>query len=330
MRYGHLELNQFWDEAAAAVPTVIVGGGRWGRVWADVISRARGTSDGLAMVTRHDPDDLRRWLAGAQLDGIHVAGSLDEAFETIPARAAIIASRPRDHVSDALAALRHGAHVLVEKPIGRAGEDAEPLVVAARAADRLLAIGTEFAFLPAFHQCAEAVGGLDGRNARLRLTWDDPPGEVRHGRKKARHEEIGILGDLLPHALSVFRIFSERGGFQRADAWQDPERVAGRLGFTDASGTHYQLACSRHAETRRRLLHIDAGSTTATVDFAGEPPTIVIDRRPHATRPEFVRLTSTLRLELGAFFSEILGKVQGSPITRDMGEHVRLARDLGT
>jgi predicted dehydrogenase len=329
VRYGHLELNGFWDEAATAVPTVIVGGGRWGRVWAKVISHARGSSDGLALVTRHDPDDVRRWVNGIELlKAIHVAGSIDEALDAVPAHAAIIASRPRDHISDAIAALRHGAHVLVEKPIASAGEDAEPLLATARAADRLLAIGTEFAFLPALHQCAAALGSLDGRGTSLRLTWDDPAGEVRHGGKKAQHEEIGILDDLLPHALSVFRIFSERREFRLVDAWQNPERVAGRIGFTDASGTHYQLACNRHAEARKRVLQIDVGSAIATVDFTGDASSIVIDGHPHVIRPEFARLTSTLRLELGAFASEIAGKINGTPITRGIDEHVRLASEL--
>jgi predicted dehydrogenase len=62
---------------------------------------------------------------------------------------AIIASPPRFHASQAIAAIGKGWHVLCEKPVSTTLAEAEGMVAAAKAHDRLLAVGLYKRFFPA-------------------------------------------------------------------------------------------------------------------------------------------------------------------------------------
>lgn len=281
------------------------------------------------MVARHDPHDLRRWLRSHKMrDAIHVAGNIEEAFEAVNAQAAIIASRPRDHVSDAMAVLNKGAHILVEKPLSDDALQAASLLKRARASRRVVAIGTEFSLLPALHQCAAELVELAPSGLSLHLAWDDPANEVRYGSRKARHEEVSLLDDLLPHAVSIFGVFAPSGlqGFRIIDRELDGN--AGRVSILDETGSRYELVCRSDAEVRKRLLRVKAGDKTAVVDFTSRDAETWINGDSIVCHPALVGLDSSLRLEFGAFVLEVAGKVEATPITRYIDDHVRLASEL--
>lgn len=328
MLYDATALGDFWNRAETRTPLVIVGGGRWGRVWANVVSQARGTADDIVMVTRSDPADLRDWLATREaLSTTRTAGSIEQAFSLVPAEAAIVASHPRDHVADCLAALDQGAHVMVEKPLSDIADSAGTLVTAARMANRVIAIATEFAFLPALHQCARLLGPVHQHGLHMRLLWDDPVGEVRHGAIKTRHKEISPLADLLPHAVSIFGVF-DHTPLRLVTADEADAVPSGRLVLSGGVGGHYEMLCNLGSDHRRRILEITNGRNIARVDFTMEMPTIVIDDIDCPIDMNLRRLTSTLRLELGAFMADIAGEQPATPITERILEHVRLAGEL--
>lgn len=328
MLYDVAALGDFWNCAETRTPLVIVGGGRWGRVWANVVSQAQGSADDIVMVTRNDPADLRDWLASREaLRAIRIAGSVEQAFALIPAQAAIIASHPRDHVADGLAALNRGAHVMVEKPLSDIATSARALATAARAADRVLAIGTEFAFLPALHQCARLLRPMAQRGLKMCLRWDDPSGEVRHGALKARHIEIPLLADLLSHAISIFGIFDD-STLKLVTAHDEHDTSMGQLVLSGLSGARYELLCNARSDRRRRILEITSDDYTAHVDFSKDVPIIVIDGIDHPIDTDLMRLTSTLRLELGAFMADISGGQPATPITASVLKQIVLAEDL--
>ncbi len=110
-------------------------------------------------------------------------------------------------------AFSHGLHVLIEKPLGVDPESGRTVLAAAQEKSCCRG-GTEFAYLPAFHQLAEEFASA--RRIDMSLTWDDVENEERYGATKIRHEETGLLYDLLPHAFSIVRIFCpERGTSDR-------------------------------------------------------------------------------------------------------------------
>jgi predicted dehydrogenase len=302
------------------VPIVVIGGGRWGRTWASVIAAARGSGAGLIMAARTDPDNVRAWArTHAELAGISIVSSLAEAFAIEPRpAAAIVSSRPHNHVSDSLEALRQGLHVLVEKPVSLDVASGRSLIVAAQEAKRVLAMGAEFAYLPAFHQLAGDFAIRNGKDVEFSLEWHDLAEEVRYGAIKIRHEEVGLLFDLLPHAFSIFRIFAPQGKLNIVDAHHDMTKAQGNIQLRDDRGGRYDVRCDDRASARRRCLKIKTGTIRASVDFGNARPVITVDNRLYPLDERFVAMTSTLRLELGAFLAEATGATAATVISSEI------------
>ena len=323
-------LAEYWRAAASPVPIVVVGGGRWGRTWASVIAKARNTAAGLIIAARTDAASVRHWLDEQHgLGDAILVTSLAEALKASPRPvAAIIASRPRDHVRDGLEALEHGLHVLIEKPISPQAGASQPLLAAARDTGQVLAVGTEFAFLPAFHAAAAALASQDRGAVRLALHWDDPIRELRHGGLKTHHEETSVLADLLAHAVSIFRIFASGSAFHITQASLAADGNSGHLAMRDDSGGRYDLHCDRASSGRRRVLEIARGSARASIDFAEHPLSVTIDGQSREIGADLAALSSTLRLELGAFLMEVAGAASSTPISAGLADHVRLQAEL--
>lgn len=301
------DLAAFWQTAAADLPLVIVGGGRWGRTWASVVATARGSGQGITIAARTAPDAVRAWVTGSSdLAGISTVPTVSEAMKSTPRPAvAIIASRPRDHLRDVCEALQFGLHILVEKPISIDAESGRSALKAAREAGRVLAIGTEFAYLPALHQLAREISNRRVRSVRFFLKWNDVAGEVRHGLVKARHEEVSLLTDLLPHAFSIFQIFAPDRHLNIVSAAQSEDRSQGQIRFRDNVDGRYEFRCDVAAASRRRILDIESDSISAALDFGEAEPSILIDGRICSLETGFAAMNSTLRLELGAFFAVV-------------------------
>ena len=282
------------------------------------------------MAARTDPDDVRAWArTRADLAGISVVSSLAEAFAVKPHPvAAIVSSRPRNHVSDSLEALRQGLHVLVEKPVSLDVASGRSLIVAAQEAKRVLAMGTEFAYLPAFHQLVRDLAIRNGKAIELSLEWHDLAEELRYGAIKIRHDEVGLLFDLLPHAFSIFRIFAHQDKLNIVDARHDMTKAQGHIELRDARGGRYEVRCDGRASARRRRLKIKTGTTSASVDFGNARPVITVGGQPHPLDERFVTMTSTLRLELGAFLAEATGATTATFISSEIPALLALQEEL--
>lgn len=323
-------LARYWQIAAAPVPAVVIGGGRWGRVWVSVIAAARGSGKGIALAARTDVANAREWAGqfpGAT--GIAVVGDLREAMALSPRpRVAIIASRPRDHVRDALEAIGQGLDVLVEKPLSDQAAGGRRLISAARHAGRTLALGTEYMFLPAFHHCAAAFIDRGTDPLTMRLEWDDPLGEVRHGAAKRRHEETGLLVDLLPHAVSIFRLFAPDAAFHILEARESVEGSHGFLKLSDGVGGCFELSCDATSTTRRRSLSVEVAGRSGSIDFTDDTPRIDINGEEEVLEPALKPLQSTLRLELGAFFLQATDESSGLATTNCLSSFLELHEEL--
>jgi predicted dehydrogenase len=75
-----------------------------------------------------------------------------------------VCSPTDQHAPMALAALRAGKHVLVEKAIALTPQDADAMVAAAKKAGKLLMVAHVLPFFPEFARAAQAIrGGADGK-----------------------------------------------------------------------------------------------------------------------------------------------------------------------
>ncbi|MEL7000505.1 MAG: Gfo/Idh/MocA family oxidoreductase [Pseudomonadota bacterium] len=333
MRYGVEQLQTFWQAAARPGPLLIVGGGRWGRVWASVAARARGTSDGIALLSRHHAPDVAQWSASAPgLADLVACSDMACVVQAIgQPHIAIIASRPRNHVHDADEALDAGAHVLVEKPLSDDVAAGRGLVRHAMARDLRLGIGTEFAYLPTLHHFAWTVHSASLKDGpaeigNIQILWSDPAQEVRHGSQKRAHSEINQLEDLLPHMVSILRVLLP-GAVLEIDAAHVDAR-SGHMTLTDGTGRRYDCICSKQADQRERRVQIDMNGTCAALDFAAALPVITWGEQVIPVPQEFLALSSTLRLELGAFHLLAETPDPTSPLTEAVGSLLDLQDQL--
>lgn len=304
MTIGLVTLRSYWDGAAAGGPLIILGAGRWGRVWVDVVAAARGNAEALAIVARQNHPDTLAWKnADIRRHGLFVAQTPEQALAHLAGGAGrpsgIIASRPGDHGRDIAFCTGHAIPALVEKPFtadAQAGLDA---IAEAERQAVMLGIGTEFAFLPALHFM---LSSMDAEPVSAEIDWHDPSAEERHGAAKRIHDEISVLEDILPHALSILR---EIAGYDRpfglAEGGLTPSGDKGHIAFA-APAFEARLQVSRIASERRRhLTVIDALGRQHVLDFARGDAVLSTDGQPIAIPPAYSAMASTLRLELGAW-----------------------------
>src|SRR4051812_8934179 len=98
---------------------IVVGIGFWGREWAELL-KVSPLASVVATV------DVKESAAAWSLEtlGVPCFASLSEAIEKVPADAVLVVTNPGQHKPIILEALRHGKHVLVEKPMVASMEEA--------------------------------------------------------------------------------------------------------------------------------------------------------------------------------------------------------------
>jgi predicted dehydrogenase len=159
------------------------------RVWDEV--------EGVDLVAVADPDQgavdtaARGRRARGFVDSTAMLAEMELDLVSIVAPTSL-------HLPVTLAALAAGAHVLVEKPIAATREEAEQMIAAAADAGRLLSVGHIERFNPAIRELKRRLdAGELGRIFQISAT--------RLGPFPARIRDVGVVVDLAPHDLDVFR-----------------------------------------------------------------------------------------------------------------------------
>lgn len=133
---------------------------------------------------------------------------LDTALQQSDAQAVYIATPVLCHVPQAVAALRSGRHVLVEKPLGIDAADAAQAADTAQRSD--LVAGCAYfrrAFARYQHAQQMLAAGTFGKVALVRMTyfsWFDPsPGDPKYWRVVKSKSGGGVLSDIATHMFDV-------------------------------------------------------------------------------------------------------------------------------
>jgi predicted dehydrogenase len=171
------------------VHVAIVGYGYWGSKHVRVMSSMPDVA-----VTVVD-SDLNR-LEEARAHYPAVAGTATDLADVLDrVDAVLVATPPASHYPVALQALKHGRHVLVEKPMATSVAQAEELVAAAAEHDVQLMVGHTFEYNPAVRQLRDIIrSGELGRvlyvdSARLSLGL--------------YQRDVNVIWDLAPHDISI-------------------------------------------------------------------------------------------------------------------------------
>lgn len=174
---------------AGGCRVALIGCGYWGSKHARVLQAAEGV-DELVLVDSRE-DRMRNLARSYKISRCYNA--LGPALEHVDA--VVVATPPSTHVPLALAAIRAGKHVLVEKPLAPTSAGARAMVVAASAAGVVLMVGHTFEYNPAVRRLAEIVQTkelgdvyyVDSARLNLGLYQND----------------VNVILDLAPHDVSI-------------------------------------------------------------------------------------------------------------------------------
>jgi UDP-N-acetylglucosamine 3-dehydrogenase len=180
-----------------AVRAGVIGLGMMGRHHVRVLQEI----DSAELVGVADPEPAALALA---LRGRDIRGYLDyrEMLEKERLDLVVVAVPTSLHLRVGSAALRTGAHVLIEKPIAATCEEARELMGEAAAAGRWIAVGHLERFNPAVVALKERLRHGDlGHVFRLHAR--------RMGPFPARIRDVGVVIDLATHDIDISRYLLE-------------------------------------------------------------------------------------------------------------------------
>jgi predicted dehydrogenase len=159
----------------------------------------------LEVVALCDPSSQRLESLQRSFPVARTATAFEEVLALRP-DLAVVASPPRFHADQVTSLLAAGAHVLCEKPMASSVTEAEAMVAASRAADRVLAIGLFRRFFPALQSIQGLVsGGALGAPQSFcfseggAFNWPAASGSFF----QKHHSQGGVLLDVGVHALDL-------------------------------------------------------------------------------------------------------------------------------
>jgi predicted dehydrogenase len=169
----------------------VIGAGYWGPNLIRNFSACPDTK--LVAVCDKDRVRLDKVLVG--YPGVDAVESFDTILTRDDVDAVVIATPVGTHAPLAIAALRAGKHVLVEKPLASSVRDAEAMVAAAKEAGRVLMVDHTFIYSGPVRKIKEIVDSGDLGD----IYYVD---SVRINLGLFQHD-VNVVWDLAPHDLSI-------------------------------------------------------------------------------------------------------------------------------
>ncbi len=169
----------------------VVGLGYWGPNLARNFDRLPGAE--LTWLCDSDEGALERW--GAAFPSAQTTTRLDDLLSDDSLDAVVVATPVPTHAELALRVIEAGKHCFVEKPLARSEEEAERVVEAARAADRVLMVGHLLEYHPGVAKLEELV--RSGELGELHYIYSN---RLNLGKHRADENALWSLG---AHDVSV-------------------------------------------------------------------------------------------------------------------------------
>jgi predicted dehydrogenase len=281
---------------------MLLGGGRWGRVHADVLSRLLPSEGEIIWVSRFERANVIG--AAARLSGparVFVVDSIEAAREH-GVDAAIVATATHTHADVARTLLAMGLATYVEKPIALNVSDASQLIELARSRGVVLGVGVELLLASYLHYFRSLFGAR--RVQAARIEWLEPIADTRYGEVKRLDLSTSRIHDVFPHLWSIIHVLLPAQELQLCKV-QPLDRGAIRLELR-AGDTATEARIDRRAAARRRhveLRFVDGGS--AALDFSTEPGVITLDGQLRAKDPDWGRSLTPLPAAVSGFLRAV-------------------------
>lgn len=160
----------------------------------------------LELVAGCDPRPERRnW---AEQQGVRTTyADASTLLERENPELVLIATPPDSHRDLCLLVLRHGAHVLCEKPFIIRMEEADEVVTAAAQAGRIVTVNHEYRYLDTYMKTKEALDRGDFGRPYLIQAWQQmfhPPYKEKNWRSRLIQSTLNEFGS---HPLDLFSYF---------------------------------------------------------------------------------------------------------------------------
>jgi predicted dehydrogenase len=214
----------------------IIGYGYWG----PKLARNFLQHGGFARVVLCDEDPARLRRAARENPGAQTSSRFSDVLADPSICAVALATPVATHHPLALAALKAGKHVLVEKPLATRSADAAQLLRAAEASGRTLMVDHTFVYHPAIQRIKALV-----RSGELgRLTYID---STRINLGLFQHD-VNVFWDLAVHDISIVNFLThERPAVVQAVGASHPRGPLPSIGVLSlryASGLFVHINCS--------------------------------------------------------------------------------------
>lgn len=290
----------------------MIGGGRWARVYAGVLTKHPDLVRSVTIVSPRNAEGMRSWAAAEGLPHEVTADADPPAFD-----AAIVANAASDHETWAHRFLDARVPVLVEKPFALGAAGAERLIALAEARGAYLAAALVFKFARYLDRFAALLPQRSEIRA-VSLTWSDAAGEIRYGERKSHDVTLSVAADVLPHVASILdtlcphapivcRSVAMGAGGSQAD-------VALSLG-----GRPCIIRLARDAECRKRLIAVESAAQNLTLDFTVEPGIITRNGEAWSGDPDWGKSLSPLNRLVRAFLGAVAGQVRDERLDARLG-----------
>ncbi|MFY7837755.1 MAG: Gfo/Idh/MocA family protein [Novosphingobium sp.] len=241
----------------------VIGCGRISASHIDAMKAQAGDARVVAVVDR----DLALATGVADGLGAQAFASLEEALALPDVDAVLIATPNHVHFTQAMAALRAGKHVLVEKPAAETGAQARSLAQEAAARGLVLAVGHTFRHNEAVRQVEArlpTLGRLLSVEVSLCVRWDGPQAPWWAERKA---EDGLILSLFAPHALDFVqlvmgdddpvRVHAEAARLQ--SGWQGEDEAMILLAYPGRRMASVHISYNQPTVQDRKTLYFDTG-----------------------------------------------------------------------
>ena len=230
----------------------LVGAGHMGKLHARTIA---GRED-ARLVAVCDVDAAAA-AALAETYGARALGEVEGLVGEVDA--VVLAAATSAHRDLALALIRAGIPLLVEKPLAGTAAEAREIARAAERADAVLQVGHILRFDPVTRAIAERTF----TPAEIRVSWRSP--------FTGRSTDVSVVMDLAIHGIDLVLKWAgdmpeEVTATGRTVKGPHADVVEAHLEF--AGGCAADLVASRVSETRERRIRITAGSETIELDYA--------------------------------------------------------------
>lgn len=266
----------------------------------------------------------------AEMDGIELVGVFDvdaerckaladqygvTAFSDLPAfleacEIVTVASPAVTHAETALAALKAGCSVYVEKPLAADLENADRIVAEAASRNLVVACGHQERVV------FQAMGLFDVPETPLRLE------AVRRGTPSPRSRDVSVVLDLMIHDLDLALSLTEAEPLA-VEADGDEDAVRTEATFTDGFTAIFEA--SRVHDARERTMKIVYPSGELEIDFVART---FRNTTPFALNEAFADTPAgkdPLGASVGGFVDAVRGKSPRPVVT---GEEAARALDL--